>query len=98
MMTRRDDTDAETKPTSALKARSPALTRFPTLDKTMEALLERRRIVRQSTTAIIGKIEDLLPIERPPSDLKELLRNLTEYREDLKQINREIEDNVDIDK
>lgn len=67
------------------------------LDWTLEALLERRHMVREGIMSIIGKIEDLLPVERPRiSELKELLGNLIEYRDVLKMINREVQDTVDI--
>lgn len=64
----------------------------------MEALLERRRIVRQDITALIGYVEDLLQTTRPAiSELTDLANKLTEHHEVLRKINREVECAVDID-
>lgn len=63
----------------------------------MEALLGRWRIVRRYITSFINKVENLLAIERPPIiELRELL-NLAEYRDEIKEINREVEVMVEID-
>lgn len=66
-----------------------------TLDTTIEGILAKRHIVRQTITTIIGKVEDFLPLaELPTSELTELRYRLTEYSDNLCKINREVEDIV----
>lgn len=63
----------------------------------MEALFERRRIVREQLTDVVGKVEDLLLVEQPPmSELTHLSKTLTEQNDSLTLINREVENTVDI--
>lgn len=58
----------------------------------MEALVERRRNVREQLTDVVGKVEDLLLIQQPPiSELAYLLRKLREQSDTLTQINEKVE-------
>lgn len=64
----------------------------------MEALIERQRIVRERLTDVIGKVDDFLLTEQPPiHELSDLLKTLTEQSDCLAQINREVENTVDIE-
>lgn len=64
----------------------------------MEAILERRRIVRLDIPAIIGEVEDLLRRTRPPiSELTAFANTLRNHHDVLRKINREVEGAVDID-
>lgn len=65
----------------------------------MGALIERRRILRERLTIVIGKVEDFLLIKQPPiRELTDLLKTLIYQNDTLENINREKENIGDLEK
>lgn len=65
----------------------------------MEALIERRRIVRDRLTDGMGKVDGFFRLEEPPMrELSNLIKTLTEQNNFLSEINREVESTVEIEK